>query len=671
MSVLTYPPTNEEEIFRHCTKECGIITSTEDQQYFALGCLTCSEKFMYFDAFIEHMQTMHVSYDNSGGSVYGRNSNNGERSKLKRRLEHDSEEDLTTMLLPPVVMIKEEKIDEDDDGNGALIQNEPLANDDDDDYTGGYYSVKQEQTDPEISMEVGDSSYMGDSFGSYNDEYAGDDDDLEQSNNGDDTNYDDLVEESLLENTASVGVTSHIKDRKMIQFLIDAYRRNTFLWDHRHPQFRDRVRRSQFIDYINSEFKKRFNLTLAKDAVTRKWDNLRTVYKRECNRMALEKTNVSTLWYFKELHFLNRLYGGNQKISDAVVKETVYRRRYSALWNDISTNKMLQLLKCYPCFYDKYNIDYRSKEKRGEALQRMVNELVGYIDVTTIQISKRISQLRFDYSKQKQERLMCEMSGRAFSPTYSYYEAMFFMDNDIAPFKCEHCPMILNSPRELDTHLLTHQHKIQQQPHPVSGASASKLYHSGVGGSNMGGSNYYCPVCQLGFNDLEQYTRHKQIHPALKEVKYHCDLCTASFREKSNFDEHMRRHNDELLLPDLTSMNPDDGEEELITDDRIANSSPTRSDDGRGFRCHYPNCAKQFTTRNTMMDHVKSHYNEEEFSCDICGKVFRSIKNLQNHKQIHDAVKKYICKICGSAFAQAAGLYLHKRRHNRQQLERT
>lgn len=478
-------------------------------------------------------------------------------------------------------------------------------------------------------------------------------------------NYNSFPQQS----TASVGVTSHIKDRKMIQFLIDAYRRNTFLWDHRHPQFRDRVRRSQFIDYINAEFKKRFNLTLSKDAVTRKWDNLRTVYKRECNRMALEKTNVSTLWYFKELHFLNRLYGGNQKISDAVVKETVYRRRYSALWNDISTNKMLQLLKGYPCFYDKYNIDYRSKEKRGEALQKMVTDLVGYIDVTTIQISKRISQLRFDYSKQKQERLMCEMSGRAFSPTYSYYEAMFFMDADISPFKCDHCPMILNSPRELDTHLLTHQHKMQQQPHPISGPSASKHFMAAAGASaaasNMGGSNYYCPVCQLGFNDLEQFTRHKQIHPALKEVKYHCDLCTASFREKSNFDEHMRRHNDELLIPDISlSITPDDGDDELITDDRISNGSPTRSVDG--FRCHYPNCGKQFTVRSSMMEHVKSHYDEDEFSCDVCGKVFRSIKNLHNHKQIHDAVKKYICKICGSAFAQAAGLYLHKRRHNRQ-----
>lgn len=234
MSVLAYPPTNEEEIFRLCTKECGIITATEDQQYFALGCLTCSEKFLYFDAFIEHMQTMHVSYDNDGasttmgsssggiGNMYGHSSNNGDRKGVKRRREDNSEEDLTALLQPSVVMIKEEKLDEDDDVSccwgmclfivclfavvvfvclfgfqGAVIQNEPLDNDDDD--YGGYYSVKQEHTDPEMSMDVGDASYMGDSFGSYNDEYTGDDEELEQSNNGDDTNYDDLVEESLLE----------------------------------------------------------------------------------------------------------------------------------------------------------------------------------------------------------------------------------------------------------------------------------------------------------------------------------------------------------------------------------------------------------------------------------------------------------------------------------------
>ncbi|XP_061387737.1 zinc finger protein 585A-like [Musca vetustissima] len=655
MSVLAYPPTNDEEIFRRCTNHCGIVTSTEDQQYFALECTSCAEKFLYFDAFIEHIQTKHGSGCNDEGS----------RARKRRHDEDETNEDLTDTQPPileaPVVMIKEEKYDMDDSNvaDGAHIRNEPLMNNDSDYADGFYRGVKKEEHDPDLSIGaagdsssyMADTSYLGDSFASYNEDYEEDDE------AGDDANYDDMVEESLLDSSAGPGVTNHIKDRRMIQFLIEAYRRNTFLWDHHHPQFRDRVKRSQFLEWINAEFQRRFNLVLAKDAVTRKWDNLRTVYKRECNRMALERTNVSTLWYFKELFFLNRMYGGNQKLSDAVIKETVYRKRFSALWNDISTNKLIELLKNYPCFYDKYHSDYRSKEKRGEALQKMARDLGALIDVSPIQISKRISQLRFDYSKQKQERIMCEMAGRSFTPNYTYYELMSFMDSDIAPFKCEHCPMILNSPRELDTHLLSHQHKSQS---PSLGGSASSSGYNGV-------SNYYCPVCQLCFTDLEQLNRHKQKHPQLKEVKYHCDLCTASFREKGNYDEHMRRHNDELLLPDLNLITPADSNDEIITGDNSPyhSASEDSSKSSVKHRCPYPTCTREFTTRSKMNEHAKLHYSDEEYPCDICGKTFRSVKNLQNHKQIHDAVKKYVCKICGSAFAQAAGLYLHKRRHNR------
>ncbi|XP_036342986.1 zinc finger protein 721-like [Rhagoletis pomonella] len=454
----------------------------------------------------------------------------------------------------------------------------------------------------------------------------------------------------------------HIKDRKMIQFLIDSYRRNTFLWDHRHPQFRDRAKRQHFLEWIVMEFKRRFNLSLAKDAVTRKWDNLRTVYKRECNRMALENTNISTLWYFKDLHFINRLYGGNQKMTEAIVKETVYRRRYSALWNDVSTTKLLSMVEQYPCFYNKYNIDYRSKEKRGEALQQMATELQKMIDVSTIQISKRISQLRFDYSKQKQERLLCEQNNKVFVPSYTYYDQMLFMDADIAPFKCDFCPVIVQSPRELEVHLSTHQPE----------------------------GSYACNVCPVSFSDVDQLNQHKQIHaPTHKEVKYWCDLCTASFRTKEVYDEHMRRHNDELLLPSLANIPPlgsEDGNSLMkmenndydgcyscdICGKSFANmvylnshrAQHTNASD-RSYRCDYPHCGRLFTARHSMMEHARQHYSDEEFKCEICGKSFKSLKNLQNHKQIHDAIKRYVCKICGSAFAQAAGLYLHKRRHNR------
>ncbi|XP_037724344.1 uncharacterized protein LOC119556327 [Drosophila subpulchrella] len=747
MSVLAYPRTNDEEIFRHCTKDCGVVTATEDFQYFALRCIFCSEKFLYFDSFIGHMQTVHLGDKSvaNPASASRHSFNLGEPMSLSSRngdLPNFHEiEDLTdadTALLEPQMVIKQELqelpcsdddvvADEDDDDEHRLRDSD--AGEDDDEAILPENDVpvvsskprprkkvtKQRQRD--ISSEAliagdGDSSlddygdpdnsYMDDNSAEYMD-YGGFDG-VTQSGFGPESDflsYDEMVEESLLGRDREV--TMHIKDRKMIQFLIHSYQRNPFLWDHGNAQFRDRVKRARFLDWIVLEFKSRFNISLAKDAITRKWDNLRTVYKRECNRMALEKTNISTLWYFKELHFLNEVYSYNDKMSDAVVKETSYRRRFSAIWNDTSTAKLLSMVKRYQCFYNRFDPDYRSKERRGEGLHQMAIELQQLIDVTTIQISKRISQLRFDYSKQKMERLNSERLGKKFIANYIYYDQMHFMDDDIPPFKCPHCPDIVQTLRELDLHMLTHQPSL--------------------------GGGYYCNICSIQFHNAEEFDSHKQLHlGGVAEVKFNCELCTASFREKANYDEHLRRHNEELFLPSLalnhSIMDGGAGDDEIAAEGEESRGSGSRRKrtggakaskspedmiddedpmgggaDGssvakpygcevcrrsfatpghlnahrivhqdereRCYKCDYPQCNKSFVARNSLFEHLKQHYSNEEFKCDICGKTFKSTKNLQNHKQIHDKVKRYVCQICGSAFAQAAGLYLHKRRHNR------
>ncbi|XP_017013797.2 uncharacterized protein [Drosophila takahashii] len=705
MSVLAYPRTNDEEVFRHCTKDCGVVTATEDFQYFALRCIFCSEKFLYFDSFIGHMQTAHLGDQSvaNPGDPMSLSSRNGDLPSF-----HEIEDltDADTALLEPQMVIKQElqELPCSDDEVAADEEEEDLrdsedAGEDDDETILPENDApvvsskprprkkvtKQRQRD--ISSEAledsslddyGDpeNSYMDDNSGEYMD-YSG------FGPESDFLSYDEMVEESLLGRDREV--TMHIKDRKMIQFLIHSYQRNPFLWDHGNAQFRDRVKRARFLDWIVLEFKSRFNISLAKDAITRKWDNLRTVYKRECNRMALEKTNISTLWYFKELHFLNEVYSYNDKMSDAVVKETSYRRRFSAIWNDTSTAKLLSMVKRYQCFYNRFDPDYRSKERRGEGLHQMAVELQQLIDVTTIQISKRISQLRFDYSRQKMERLNCERLGKKFIANYTYYDQMHFMDDDIPPFKCPHCPEIMQTLRELDLHMLTHQPSL--------------------------GGGYFCNICSIQFPNAEEFDSHKQLHlGGVAEVKFNCELCTASFREKANYEEHLRRHNEELFLPSLALNHSimeggaEDDEESGGSGQRRrktkASKSPEDAADDedpiakpygcdvcrrsfatpghlnahrivhqdereRCYKCDYPQCNKSFVARNSLFEHLKQHYSNEEFKCDICGKTFKSTKNLQNHKQIHDKVKRYVCQICGSAFAQAAGLYLHKRRHNR------
>ncbi|KAH8274405.1 hypothetical protein KR026_011182 [Drosophila bipectinata] len=731
MSVLAYPRTNDEEIFRQCTKDCGVVTATDDFQYFALRCVVCSEKFRYFDSFIGHMQTVHLGdHPDSdaneppfrlGEPVSLSALDRGSNGDLPNFHEIEDLTDADTALLEPQMVIKQELqdlpcsdddiADEYDDDDDRLPGSEANEEDDDDEETILPESVPAVSAKPKTRMKVTkrrqrvdvkneplivegesslddyDSQLMDDNSGEYMD-YSG----VEETSHGaegDFPNYDEMVEESLLGRERAV--TMHIKDRKMIKFLIQSYKRNPFLWDHSNPQFRDRVKRARFLDWIVLEFKSRFNISLAKDAITRKWDNLRTVYKRECNRMALENTNVSTLWYFKELLFLNDVYSYADKMTKTVVKEANYRRRFSAIWSDTSTSRLLTMVKRYQCFYNRFDPDYRSKERRGEGLHQMAVELQELIDVSTIQISKRISQLRFDYSKQKMERLNCERLGRPFTSKYIYYEQMSFMDGDIPPFKCQHCPEIVQTLRDMDLHLLSHQPSL--------------------------GGGYYCHICTIQFTSSEEFNSHKELHLGVgSDVKFNCELCTASFREKANYDEHLRRHNEELFLPSLAlnhsiiECGDDEPESKLGPSGTGRRGRPSGSasktpmeipedqDPGDGgkpygcdvcrrsfatpghlnahqivhqderercYKCDYPQCNKSFVARNSLFEHLKQHYSNEEFKCDICGKTFKSTKNLQNHKQIHDKVKRYVCQICGSAFAQAAGLYLHKRRHNR------
>jgi hypothetical protein len=46
------------------------------------------------------------------------------------------------------------------------------------------------------------------------------------------------------------------------------------------------------------------------------------------------------------------------------------------------------------------------------------------------------------------------------------------------------------------------------------------------------------------------------------------------------------------------------------------------------IKCEYPGCERTFTTRNTMMGHLRSVHNKKDPStaqihmCDICGKTF-------------------------------------------------
>lgn len=72
-------------------------------------------------------------------------------------------------------------------------------------------------------------------------------------------------------------------------------------------------------------------------------------------------------------------------------------------------------------------------------------------------------------------------------------------------------------------------------------------------------------------------------------------------------------------------------------------------------------CGMNFTDRNTMTTHEKSHEEKKIYKCDKCGKTFHEERKLQKHIPEH-----FKCDICGTKFNSEANLTSHKKtKHER------
>lgn len=140
---------------------------------------------------------------------------------------------------------------------------------------------------------------------------------------------------------------------------------------------------------------------------------------------------------------------------------------------------------------------------------------------------------------------------------------------------------------------------------------------------------YQCLICGTTFTTYSNLCVHVNSHAYYRQ--FECSICGKKFINNATLNFHTR----EKHLPD--------------TDPR------------RYFPCELCDC--KLKSYGQLHRHRQTHKeNHDIFTCDYCRKQFTTKGSLVQHLRIHSGVKPYKCNYCHMQFRQASNKFQHERR---------
>ena len=68
------------------------------------------------------------------------------------------------------------------------------------------------------------------------------------------------------------------------------------------------------------------------------------------------------------------------------------------------------------------------------------------------------------------------------------------------------------------------------------------------------------------------------------------------------------------------------------------------------YKCPYTSCNNEYSLKNKLLAHIRTHFGIKPYECKICSKSFNDKGNLKTHLRVHTGERPYKCSICPKTF---------------------
>ena len=192
---------------------------------------------------------------------------------------------------------------------------------------------------------------------------------------------------------------------------------------------------------------------------------------------------------------------------------------------------------------------------------------------------------------------------------------------------------------------------------------------------------YDCFACDLQFSSRIERKRHIQSEHKGKDTSLTCRFCGQWFATRLEYTEHEKVGHDEQGQSWLCATCGDSFPTRYLLqrhtlthkdkiDCELCGKSITEPCYDDHMKRHYGNktwqcelCPKSFIRKAELQQHTLVHKDERPFCCELCGVRYREKSRLNSHMRTHSGIKPYKCSQCEKCFTRSRELKNHMRVH--------